>query len=136
MKLIQATLSESASVDSQSNQLSIFNIIESVDIIGPLPIQFPRMTFVVVWERENPLNSSTEERVKCRVKVKSSLTTSSQGDEFDVVALPGQPRVRAIMNLAGVPINAVGVNEVIVEVQDGPRWKKAASVSFLVTASE
>lgn len=136
MRLIQVTISESASVDTQTNQLSIFNIIENVNIIGTLPIQYPRMVLVAVWQRNDPLSSSSEERLTARVSIKSSQPTNSLGDEFDVMVLPGQARVRAMINLVGIPINASGFNQIIIEVRNGQSWEQAGEVSFIVVSAE
>jgi len=132
MKLVLATLSESASVDVQSNQLSVFNMIENIQVNGTLPVQYPRMTLVNLWERDDTSAVSTEERISCRVKIKSADTTAPIGEEFEVVMQEGQPRVRVIINLIGVPINSVGVNEVIFETKRGNSWHEAGSVSILV----
>ena len=115
MKISFATISESAIIDQQSNQLSIINIIERIEFFGPLPFQFPKITLVMNGERNINSNISKSETLSIKVSKISPSGVSENINEFKLTIEEGKERTRAIISLMGIQFSEIGVYQFLIE---------------------
>jgi hypothetical protein len=97
MEVLLVTCAESAIVDTPSNRLSLFNLVE--EIAGAsFPGILPSVAFVIVLSRKK----SEANRVPLKVTV--ALNSTILTEVPYTVAFQGKLRVRSILTLQGIPI--------------------------------
>lgn len=120
---------ESATVDGQSNQLSIFKVIENVNL-PILPAVFPKMTLIIMLARDN--KSKSDEKISGRLVLNPGQSHNSISRELDVVIPKGKQRVRAIVDVFGIPIEKDGDNAFVFQVKKGSNWEELGRIPFEV----
>ena len=95
---------ESASIDQQTNKLSLFGVMEELQGVG-LPGLVPATSFVVLLRR------TKSESQKPKLKIVVSLNGKSFFESPINADFQTHLRCRSIVNLQGVPITGVGFLE-------------------------
>lgn len=101
MKVLLFAVSEGASVDQETNALSVFNIIEEITSVG-LPLILPKAVITLVVEQDE----AGIEEVKGSIIIKNN--------ERDVHMLSadfqfrGAPRARLRVTISGLPVHESG----------------------------
>jgi len=138
---IWSVLSEKAVIDSESNLVSLFDILEQIKLSGPGPQKFKkgdsvllplRFTLTTLWVRSD---SKKSEKVKTRIKIvapdKKNLAT--QELEIDLIK---NKRGRGIINSKEFLFKGPGIYQfkVDLEVKRGKKkiWKNVASIPLEV----
>jgi hypothetical protein len=132
---VWSVLCSSSSVDRDSNNISLFNIVEqlTVEAIGPPPDDagLPlRMEVVSLWVRRNP---EVPARAVARVVLESPGRQPKILPELDL-DLTAHERLRTVARFDGLPISASGRHYMVVEYQastDSP-WQEAARIPLQV----
>jgi len=133
---VWSVLCQSTSVDQQTNNLSIFQVMEQVQIAGGVPelpagerfalISMPAV-LVSLWER----TEDDPERASGRIKFRGV-----DGDEL-VVSPPfplalESSRLRTTWTLQGVPFAGAGRYQIDVELEDDEGWTTVASIPLQI----
>ena len=101
MKCRLFLVSESAVIDQNSNNLSVFNMLEQLNAQG-FPVIVPRLTVVIALDREE----GDEETASLAFWIKQNKSKIlEQQIEVD---FQGKPRVRQLVNLIGFVITEPG----------------------------
>lgn len=138
---IWSILSSKAVIDSQTNQLSLFDVLEQINLSGTGPQKYQKGTEALI-----PLNPSLTtfwvrsdlekpEKVKTRLRIiapdKQCLYTRE--DEVDLTA---HRRHRAIATFQGFRLRGPGVYKYLIDMgkkgEKGKNWKNVATIPFEV----
>lgn len=133
--VIMAVLCSDHVVDSRTNQLSLINIIENVEVKGDFPVVLGIATWLVIlWERSD-INSAEPESFRYRLPVQ-------QPGEGELIASPKEHthtieklRLRTMTALQGLPLHSDGKLEIIIEVAETDSWREVGRVPLLVSHS-
>lgn len=129
ISLAYALACESATVDQQTNQLSIFKVIETVQTPGPFPATLPKATFILVWIRDS--GDSVENSIfRIKVKQPNGRTNIKEDGSFQSSFSEGIKRVRTIIDMVGFPVSGYGRHLVTIEKKAGSRWTEAGEVAL------
>ena len=101
MEILFATCADSASTDSTSNRLSLFNIVEEINAAS-FPGIIPSMSFVFLLARKK------SEPDIINVTLLAELNGKSIFELPYKVSFQGKLRARTIANLQGVPVFGPG----------------------------
>ena len=116
---------EGVSIDKRSNNATIFNIIEGLNL-RHLPVVFPKMTIFSVFERDDGDPETWDGEFSIRI----------DGSEVAHDALPvnfqGQKVTRTILTVAGLPITQPGKMKLSIY-EKGEKTKEKLSYSIDVT---
>lgn len=136
-KLQFALVCEAASVDQQTNQLSIFKVIESLQIRGSLPAILPKLTLVIFWVRDAQ-DSDEDLTLSFRFNVKSPSGTIADNPTNNGInpVFPRNSRtLRVIIDIVGVPISEEGSNQIIIEKKQGRSWVETGTIPIECTVT-
>lgn len=125
-RVLWAVLCKDTSIDGKSNSISLFNVVEQLNIApidvpvgerGMVPIP---VCFVILWRRDA---YDTPERREGRLRIVSPEGTELVSQAFQM-DLGERPRLRNIIHLNGLPLlaNQLGDYRFVIEVLDGDRW--------------
>jgi hypothetical protein len=113
---------EGVSIDKQSNNATIFNIIEQLNL-KHLPVVFPKMVIFSVFERDDGDPETWD----------GEFSICIDGSEAARDALPinfqGQKVTRTILTVAGLPITQPGKMEISIY-EKGGKTRKMLSYSI------
>jgi len=138
---IWSILSEKTVIDSGSNLLSIFDVLEQVNLSGAGPQEYKkgdsflipiRFSLASLWVRSD---SEKPEKVKTRINIVApdKKTLASQEIEID---LTKKRRGRGILNSKNLFFNGPGIYQFKVDIEKkkgkGKSWKNVASVPLEV----
>jgi hypothetical protein len=127
-----------SSIDSQTNNISIFEVIEQIQIgpipesvpEGPVPLAAMSLEVISLWMRD-PLNEPArgEYRITMHSPRGKSLPSAVQ-----VMDLSTFRRFRSRFHLPGLPIDGVGLCQIEVEFRAGSEaeWVSVAKVPIEV----
>ena len=136
---IWTILCSKASIDQQTNNISIFDVIERLTIAGAphdatiaLPIQ---ANLVVLWMRSE---YTTPEAAVGRFTLVAPNRTTLGGGQFEINL--GDPHIRArnIMRMNSLPLQGPGVYNFVIELQDPENntWSVVATLPLEVIYGE
>ena len=115
---------EGVSIDKQSNNATVFNIIEQLNV-KHLPVVFPRMVIFSVYERDDRDPESWD----------GEFSICLNGSEAAHGPLPirfqGSKVTRNILTVGGLPITQPGRMEILIY-EKGKKSAKMLSYSILV----
>jgi hypothetical protein len=128
---IWSVLCSKASIDRQTNNVSLFEVLESVQFATDREVQFPANlpftgTIVSLWARQDP-NTPVAGQMRVRL-------LSPTGDELlnhpAVIELQGASRTRNLVNLNGIRIAGNGWHEFEISwrLTDDDLWHQVASL--------
>ena len=128
-------LAENVIVDSQSNMLSIINIIERINTSN-IPSLYPGLYLISVWEREKTsVKKSETVSFRTRIKYKSGKITE-KAPIFDGEIKPGKSKLRVMVRIQSVPIEEEGTMIFLIEekIKEKTRikWRKVGFASLEV----
>jgi hypothetical protein len=125
IKVLWALLCQTASVDQQSNNISIFNVLEEMNL-NQTPISSPQLAglvevidlpektrvntnfcLVVMLEKEGGFGTVTSPKIKIKISDPDGEVVAE--NEFPL--MPGSPkdtRIRAVMNFDGMIVQKSG----------------------------
>ena len=126
---------ETAIIDQQTNHLSVIKVIEGFNFLA-FPANLPRLYMITAWSRDKA--SSDEQEVVARLRFIEP--NHKDGDKiftsnFDVILPKGKRRLRAIIEISGLPVNSAGEYELCVEVKTKNTWNRVGGVYFDVSNS-
>ena len=143
MRILWAILCQSSVVDKQTNNISLFNVIEEIQIVGPsggsvqkdarLDLIAPRVFDLVIMFARSDFESP--EKGKGRVRMKGPEPFSKEGlpQEFEVDLIE-HPRYRMIVKIPGIPITGKGTHQFLVDCSSvGQDWESLFELPILVT---
>jgi hypothetical protein len=120
-----------ASTDRETNNLNLFDVIEQVNVLGPLPDPGAKVALpipfeiVSLWSRRQPAEA---EESRGRVKLLAPNGTEVFAQEFPV-SLMENPRMRTQMRSVGFPMSGTGRYTFTVEIQRaGGDWESVARI--------
>lgn len=116
LKVQFSSLSQGASVDQQSGNLSLFEILDEVRI-EQVPVHIPSLVLTLIWERGSPADSNYRLFIHLLPPDGKQMMLGNGELQFP----PEQKRVKAVFRFAGFPIHNVGNHRFVVS------WMKADS---------
>ncbi len=134
-KVIWSILCSDHFTDSRTNQISLINIIENIDVKGNFTavLGIP-MWLVILWERSD-INSTEPENFRYRLPIQ-------QPGEGELIASPKEHthtieklRLRTRTAMQGLPLHGDGKLEIIIEVEETDSWREVGRVPLLVSHS-
>lgn len=141
-KHIWSVLCNRGLLDTQTNQVSLIDVVEAVRIRGPRwpsesdePVFVPTgLTLVTLWTRSD---MAIPERMHGRLVVIAPDGQTFPGKTLDI-DLHSAPRARAFMRLAGLPFKGPGEYQISVETRrsDDDAWDHNANVPVEVAFEE
>lgn len=109
MRLLLTTCADSGSIDTTTNRLSIFNVIEEIQS-ALFPSTLPSLSLILALEK----NKDESDDVSLTL-----IGTLNSADLFNFpleASFDGKKRLRVIANLQGIPLDAPG--RLIISVKD------------------
>jgi hypothetical protein len=130
---VWSVVCQSASFDVQSNNASLFNVLESILIVGTPSKEKPLLLsgeLVSLWSREND-DAPGSGRMRISLLSPEGETTKPISLDIDLTKAPFH---RTRVRIATLPLMSTGRFEFLVEYQnkDESEWKQAARLPFLV----
>jgi hypothetical protein len=120
--------SESCAIDSQTNRVSIFNVLEEIQAAG-FPTLMPGVVAMAVWNAE----PGDEQR-----DFQAVFLVSGPGDEeprrFPVNFRIPEARARTLIQIVGYPVNGPGQLRFEVEIDGEHKASHTATISLRVPA--
>jgi hypothetical protein len=120
-----------SSTDRESNNMSLFDIIEQINVLGPLPDPATRSALpmqheiVSVWSRAN-LAEAEESRARIRLVAPNGVQAFEQEFSIDLTV---QPRMRTQLKSVGFPLLGTGQYRYTVEIRrTDETWQIVASI--------
>ncbi len=118
-----------STTDRETNNLSLIDVMEQLNVLGPLPDPSIRAALPVqyevvsLWSRSQPLEA---EETKGRIKLITPTGNEALAYEFPVNLLEN-PRMRTQLRSFGFPLSGVGRYLFLVEIQRGDgQWETVA----------
>lgn len=138
MRHIWSVVCSKASIDRETNNISLFEVLESVQMQITGPFQYPgsvplEATFVTLWARDNSAEPiSAQSQIRILAPDRSVLGTIASA-----VDLQSNPRTRQITQLKGFPIVGSGPYEFEVawRANDADGWHVVSRVPFEVSVT-
>jgi hypothetical protein len=120
-----------SATDRETNNLSLFEVIEQLNVLGPLPDPVARVALpipfeiVSLWSRSQP---GEAEESRGRVRLLAPNGTEVFAQEFPV-NLMENPRMRTQMRSVGFPVLGTGRYTFAVEIQRAAdNWESVARI--------
>ena len=132
---IWSVLCTKASIDRETNIVSLLEIVEEITIASPLPaatngpvVLAVRAEFVSLWERNR---AQEPERALGRLTIQGPTGRPLGGAEFEI-NLGEKSRTRTIAKLEGLPVSGAGRHAMVVECRSVPEneWAQVARIPF------
>lgn len=124
----------SAIIDSRTEQVSIINMIDSVQV-DAFPAIVPNVTIALFWKRSD--NTSNEDLTfQFRMRREPDLTgviPEINTIEYEQPIPSGKTKARTIMNIAGIFVNNEGTNKFIFETKNDDNWTHAGVIDLSVS---
>lgn len=133
-KLIWAISCQAATVDQQTNQITLVNVLENINT-PDIPSVFPSLTIAILWEREVPSVNSPEAfefRIRIRHPSGSFTNPPEQFEELKAEIPRDKIRLRSIISMNGLPIQEEGRLEFLIEIKRRRNWEIVGSVPIFV----
>ncbi len=109
LKVQFSSLSQGASVDQQSGNLSLFEILDEVRV-EQLPIHVPSLVLTLIWERGSPVDSNYRLFIHLLPPDGKQVMLGNGELQFP----PDQKRVKAVFRFAGFPIQNPGNHRFVI----------------------
>ena len=122
MRAVICLVAQGVIRDGETNNISVFNLLESIMAEG-LPVLVPQLCFFVLWEREPDEAAVHQATLSLRLDQRELLTTGARVD-FQAFT-----RARSINNIAGLVLPTVGSLVFEMRIENGP------SATYTVTIS-
>ena len=140
---IWSVICQSHSIDKESNNISLFNVLEQVKF-SPTPVaaDYDEADFVMIslsfefvslWER---LGDDETEQTSVRLVVHDPDGKRVGPDERQMSFSVEKARQRTIVRVASFPYSKPGRYEFSIEQESGGRWNSVALVPLTVTTEE
>ena len=123
LKVQFAALSFGASVDQQTGNLSVFEILEELRV-PQLPVQLPSAVISLVLEKKNPEAFAG----KMLIHFLTPDGTQRVVGNGDLSVPAEQRRMKAVFRFGGFPIQAMGSHRFVLSVVDPSNKKVAEAV--------
>lgn len=127
---VWSVLCSRSSTDKETNNVSLFDVIEQLNVLAPDPIPdgagIPiQSELVTLWSRENPEEPG---RTGGRVRLLSPNASVAFAQEFDINLLEHH-RVRTQLRMNGFPLRGFGRYLLVVEQRQGEdAWREVARI--------
>jgi hypothetical protein len=124
-----------ASIDTETNNVSLFDVIEQLNIMGPLAEERGQVAFpheiVSLWSRESLEEAGTAES-RYTIVAPSGWTTNGPPIQVD---LTRTVRLRVRGRPAAFPVEGPGLYWVVVEARENSRaaWAEVVRIPIEVT---
>lgn len=135
-QLISVLAAQNVITDANTNNVSIINLVERVNIPQVNTI-YPEIYVISFWKKE--IDKEKEEKLTFKVRLKYASGAYFEKDSQLQGAIPaGNDRIRAIMYIQGVPLREFGDMTFVIERADesGKTWTEVGSYSFVVAPRE
>ena len=134
-KLILATISENVIVDSQSNMISIINVVERINTSN-VPSLYPWIFLTSVWQREEE-NIDKPEPISFRIRIKyKSGKIAGKAPAFNGEMPAKIKKFRTMIKIQGIPIEEEGFMEFLIEKETKKKnkslWKTVSTIPIEV----
>ena len=141
MRVVWAILCQSSVIDRTTNNLSIFNVIEELQVVGPVPegeagdptpeTVTPNLyELVILFSRTD---FEVPERGRGRVRAMAPDGTAAHPQEFEI-DLSQFLRLRMQVKIPGIPIRGEGIYKFIVDyATEGDGWSVPYELPLRVT---
>ena len=136
-KLVWSVLCAHPIVDQQTNNVSLINVIEQVQVslsaIGPFPVTIPMgWSIVTLWRREDL--DHPEQRVG-RLRILGP-GGGQLGEALFEIDLSEHERARTIATQTHLVLERIGTHRFIIEVQEDDTWDFRADLPVEVKETE
>ena len=118
MKVVWAVLCQSSVIDRATNNVSLFNVVEEIDLVGPLPLPSSGeviapfvFDLVILFARSDV---DTPEKGRGRIRVVRLDETRSAPQEFEI-DLTKFLRFRVVAKIPGLPLTGAGIYRFLVD---------------------
>lgn len=133
---VWSVLCSKVSVDSRTNNISLFEVLESVQFMTSKPLTFPasvpfEATLVTLWARQDP-SQSVQGEMRVRLLAPNGDELGLVGSEID---LRSSHRSRVIASISGLPIAGDGIHdwEIAWRAREDEAWHVATSLPLEVS---
>lgn len=131
-EVIMAVLCSDHVVDSRTNQLSLINIIEEVQVKGDFPaVLGTPIWLVILWEKSDP-SSAEPEAFKYRFPVQQPGDGELIDSPKEHTSTIEKLRLRTMTAMQGLPLHGDGKLEIIIQVEESGDWTEAKRVPLFV----
>lgn len=128
-KLIWSMLCEKPLIDSQTNNVSLINIIEEFSVPN-VPISIPQPFFIVsLWQRELS-DKNKPENFEYRIMLVSPSKSERELIKYKVKI--EKERHRTMNGIIGLKIGELGTHYISVEIKKDGDWKKSIRIPFYI----
>ncbi|CAN5922586.1 hypothetical protein BH11MYX4_BH11MYX4_03870 [soil metagenome] len=122
-----------ASIDSLTNNLSLFEILEQVQVPEGAAnmgiVAAVQWNLVSMWRRSGQEPERAEMRVRLLDPTGTDLHEPSPAAVVDLVSAP---RARIVGTIVGMPLRGFGLYQFQIETRNGEEWRASGSVGLLV----
>ena len=128
---VWTVLCRKASIDRESNVVSLLEVIESIQITAPTasnpPLAVPiQLEIVTLWARSDP---GRPERASARFSLHFPDGTQVEGSRSEVNLMDWQ-RLRTVIQMQGFPVKGPGIHHIVIQSRqdDGSAWTEVAKI--------
>ena len=138
MRHVWSVLCSKTSIDRASNNVSLFEVLESIQLQTPNALTFPanipfEATFITLWARQDPTQP-----LRAQMQVRLLAPDGNELGEFHAnIDLETAPRSRQLTALRGLRISGNGNHDFEVSWRhtDAERWQVVARVPLEVSVT-
>lgn len=141
MKVLWATICQSSSIDRETNNVSLFNILEQISVPEPPAIGEETMSlsaasgpfelFILASRTDEDIGEHYQARV--RLCFPSNGAEASFPIEFDMISVH---RNRIRIGFPALPISGEGIYRFIIEAGENENWYELFEIPLLVSYQE
>ncbi|RYZ67637.1 MAG: hypothetical protein EOP09_10705 [Proteobacteria bacterium] len=109
LKVQFSSLSQGASVDQQSGNLSVFDVLDEIRT-DQIPIHLPSLILTMIWERSAPTDTTYKLFIHLLPPDGKQVMLGNGDLQFPAE----QKRVKAVFRFAGFPVQSAGTHRFVV----------------------
>lgn len=136
-KLLWALLCEQAIINSQTNNVSLIEIIEQLNVPN-FPTIVPQKFYIVsLWEKETP-NKDKEETFNFKIIIKSQPDTidpNESGFSVEATIPNNKDRFRNVCAISGLKIDREGILNIAIFLKSDCTWDEKHRIPIQISKS-
>lgn len=136
MKLEYIVLCESAIINQQTQQVSLINIVEGLEVNG-IPAMAGNLTLVASWTRTDDKKHEISSRFRIIGKPEPSMEEGAAKPlDFTISVPEGKKRARVLISLSQVVIDSPKEKRIILQQEKESSWKAIGEIVIPITLPE